>query len=308
MEKGLLSSNLHHVIESACWSSNIKPIITVIVVIVSCCCICISGIKSTSWLLKIDPTIFESSLPLLNLSMSYVYVVVVVVVDVIVDINVVYVDVDVWSLLLLCDGCCWGIVLSWQDSRDQWGGMGRCQIAKMSHDKHHGLFLWHTGWASHSLGPPLCISLSYSSIEWAWAAHIPLERGKWGQHFQVNWGACIWAHIPQERGGVHCRQFHVVESEVGYIPFVIVWHAMWVEMLLVVGWGGRMGDILAGPPTPWVPPHVYPSLIPPLSCPHPCGKGRADAAGLAFPSKFRHLKLSPHPSREGRGSVQGSFV
>jgi len=57
-----------------------------------------------------------------------------------------------------------------------------------------------------------------------------------------------------------------------------------------------------------------PSLIylPPLSLrqvnlsrPHPLERGGADATGLAFPSEFRYLNLSPHPSREGRGSLPG---
>jgi len=57
------------------------------------------------------------------------------------------------------------------------------QRMKTNHNIHHGSFWWRTGWASHYLGLPLCISLSHSSpssipsIKRIWAAHIPLERG-----------------------------------------------------------------------------------------------------------------------------------
>jgi len=34
-------------------------------------------------------------------------------------------------------------------------------------------------------------------------------------------------------------------------------------------------------------------------------RGGADAVGLPFPSKFGGLNLSPHLSREGRGSLPG---
>ena len=34
-------------------------------------------------------------------------------------------------------------------------------------------------------------------------------------------------------------------------------------------------------------------------------RGGADAARLAFPSEFKGLNLSPHHSREGRGSFLG---
>ena len=45
-----------------------------------------------------------------------------------------------------------------------------------------------------------------------------------------------------------------------------------------------------------------------MSRPHPLERGGADATGLAFPGEFRRLDLSPHPSREGRGSFPGCCV
>jgi hypothetical protein len=37
-------------------------------------------------------------------------------------------------------------------------------------------------------------------------------------------------------------------------------------------------------------------------------RGGADAAGSAFPSELRWVDLSPHPSREGRGSLPVGWV
>ena len=97
----------------------------------------------------------------------------------------------------------------------------------------------------------------------------------------------------------------------------------WVEGWWVDGWHKEMRktnhdeivvcfrDVLTGPPTSWVPPGVYPSPNPAsneLEPPIPLERGGADAMGLAFPSEFRHLNLSPHPSIEGRGSVQGCGI
>jgi hypothetical protein len=37
-------------------------------------------------------------------------------------------------------------------------------------------------------------------------------------------------------------------------------------------------------------------------------RGGADGAGSAFPSELRWMDLSPHPSREGRGSLPAGWV
>jgi hypothetical protein len=47
---------------------------------------------------------------------------------------------------------------------------------------------------------------------------------------------------------------------------------------------------------------------PDWSRPYPLERGGADAMGLAFPSEFRCLNLSPHPSSEERGSLPGYSV
>ena len=60
-----------------------------------------------------------------------------------------------------------------------------------------------------------------------------------------------------------------------------------------------------------VPPHVSPSpdpssseIEPPISL----WKGEGGALEWAFPSELRGLNLSPHPSREGRGSLPAGWV
>jgi len=87
---------------------------------------------------------------------------------------------------------------------------------KTNHNFHHGSLCGHTGWASHSLGPPSCFSLPHSSIEPAETAHIPLERGgadaAASRLLSEQWHL-YFAHISQERKGATFRGFwHVVES------------------------------------------------------------------------------------------------
>ena len=73
-----------------------------------------------------------------------------------------------------------------------------------------------------------------------------------------------------------------------------------------VFWTYWLGLPYPGCPLVYLPPPFPPFLRRAnLSGPYPYGKGGADAAGCAFPTKSRHFNLSPHPSREGRGSFPG---
>ena len=66
---------------------------------------------------------------------------------------------------------------------------------------------------------------------------------------------------------------------------------------------GRTGLPYPGSPLVYLPPPFLRRAN--LSRPYPYGKRGADAAGCAFPSKSRRFNLSPHPSKEGRGSFPG---
>jgi len=57
------------------------------------------------------------------------------------------------------------------------------------------------------------------------------------------------------------------------------------------------------------PPSYFYSPIPSSSeFEPPTSLGGADAAGSVFPSELRWMVLSPHPSREGRGSLPAGWV
>jgi len=62
-----------------------------------------------------------------------------------------------------------------------------------------------------------------------------------------------------------------------------------------------MGLPYPGSPLVLLPPPFLHQMN--LSRPHPSGRGGADVAGSAFPSELRGLNLSPHPSKERRGSI-----
>ena len=71
-------------------------------------------------------------------------------------------------------------------------------------------------------------------------------------------------------------------------------------------------DIPSGPPTSWVPPRISHSPTPPSSIKNtthiPVERGGASVGCPCFWGELWRLTLSPHPSREGRGSLTGGWM
>jgi len=70
-------------------------------------------------------------------------------------------------------GCCVGLVSLGMG----WGVGGESDERKMGYDKCRSPLSRRTGWASHSLGPPLCFPSPIPRSSKYVPAHIPLERG-----------------------------------------------------------------------------------------------------------------------------------
>ena len=68
----------------------------------------------------------------------------------------------------------------------------------------HSSFSWRTHWASHFLVPLSCSSPPKSSIEWWWAAHIPLERGGVVVPRSLLLGSCWMSPHPSMEGRGSC--------------------------------------------------------------------------------------------------------
>ena len=188
----------------------------------------------------------------------------------------------------------------------------------MNHDESCGSFLRCTGQASHFLGSPWYFSLLKSIIEQECAAHIPLERGRAdmsGMHAYLL-GVKVYQAIKRGERWVFDGRFELQ----------VLTLAMELKTSVegIGGWMVKMNDNFhcglcfmtywLGLPLPWSPP-VFIPFIPflflhrvSMSHPHPSERGWGDAVGSAIPSKLRHLNLSPHPSREGRGWLQGGSV